>query len=141
MPQSEKQKVLAANATFYDAFCAGDMDVMRAVWSDRETICVFHPNTRGIEGRTAVMRSWEAILGDGGPQDIRAVDPIAIITGKSAMVICEEKIGTARMIATNLFANEDGVWMMIHHQATRLPESADSGSHDQTNGSRREKGR
>jgi ketosteroid isomerase-like protein len=144
MTNSTEQRVLAANAAFYAAFRTGDMEAMEALWSDRDTICVLHPNARGIEGRADVMRSWEAILEEGGPPEIAAVDPLVIVTGNAAMVICEEKMGAARMIATNLFANESGVWRMVHHQATRLPVSGGNGSDtgaSKGRRGRREKGR
>jgi hypothetical protein len=40
----------------------------------------------------------------------------------SAMVICEEHLDTARMIATNVFVRESDDWRMVHHQATRLAD-------------------
>lgn len=134
MVESDKRQVLAANAAFYAAFRAGDFRAMGSVWSRRRAVRVFHPNARGIEGRDAVMRSWEAILLDGGPCDILPIDPLVIISGKSAMVVCEEHLGDTRMIATNLFAQEPGGWRMVHHQATRLPVTA-------SNGARAQKGR
>lgn len=123
MTHSAKEKVLAANAAFYSAFRDGNLAAMDAVWSTRDGVCVFHPNVKGIEGRTAVMRSWTVVLADGGTPDIYPVDALVILCGKTAMVICEEATATSRMIATNVFADERSGWRMVHHQATRLPVS------------------
>lgn len=139
MPDSEKRRVLVANAAFYAAFRAGDLRAMESIWSRRRAVCVFHPNARGIEGREAVMRSWEAILVDGGPCEIVPVKPLVIMSRNSAMVICEERVGDTRMIATNLFAREPGGWFMVHHQATRLPATA--GKAARTQGSKGRRGR
>lgn len=137
MPDVDKRRVLAANAAFYAAFRAGDIRAMDTIWSRRRAVRVFHPNARGIEGRDAVMRSWEAILLDGGPCGIVPVEPLVILAGKSAMVVCEEHLGGGRLIATNLFAFEPGGWRMVHHQATRLPVTAGNGARTQGGKDRR----
>ncbi len=140
MTQSAKNQVRAANAAFYAAFREGSMEAMEALWSRREAISVFHPNVRGIEGRNAVMRSWNTILAEATPPDIAPVEISLILSGKTAMTICEEWLGTARMIATNIFADEDGVWRMVHHQATRLPATPDAGRETDTGKGRGETG-
>lgn len=123
MAQSEKELVLAANAAFYAAFSRNDLAAMDALWSATRDVAVFHPNWQGIKGRDAVMRSWAAIMDDSGPTEIRPIDACVIISGKTAMVVCEEDLVAVRMIATNVFINEGGTWRMVHHQATRLPEA------------------
>jgi len=127
MTQSARNEVRSANAAFYAAFRNADIETMEELWSRRDEISVFHPNAKGIEGRNAVMRSWRAILVEGSPPDIAQVELAVILSGKTAMVICEEILGTVRMIATNIFANEGGVWRLVHHQATRLPATPDTG--------------
>lgn len=127
MTQSAKNQARAANNAFYAAFDGGDLKAMEAVWSLRDDISVFHPNAKGISGRKAVMLSWRAILLEGTPPDIAPVELALILSGKTAMVICEEDLGNARMIATNIYADEDGSWRLVHHQATPLPAVPDSG--------------
>ena len=124
MAVSEKARVRAANEAFYAAFRDGDMAAMDAVWSRRPDVRVFHPNRRGVEGREKVMRSWRGIMRDRPPPEIHASGPVVILCRNSATVICFEELGYARMIATNVFLKEDGVWRMVHHQATRLPVTA-----------------
>jgi len=121
MTDKDRQNVLAANAAFYAAFRVSDMKAMQALWSKRQTISVFHPNMRGITGHDAVMRSWTEILMDGAPPDVLASEPHVILSGNCAMVICDEELGYARMIATNIFKREGAHWRMVHHQAARLP--------------------
>jgi hypothetical protein len=107
-----------ANEAFYLAFESRDFAAMDHLWSQaHEVICV-HPGWRALIGRTAVMKSWRSILGN--PQqgsvsfygaDCRALGPDV------AAVVCYELAGTATMIATNLFVEEDGRVRMIFHQA------------------------
>lgn len=122
MARSEKEQVLAANAAFYAAFSTGNLAAMDALWSTSRDVAVFHPNWQGIKGRDAVMRSWATILNGSEITDIRPVGARVILSGKMAMVICEEDLVAVRMIATNIFIDEGGTWRMVHHQATRLPE-------------------
>lgn len=122
MARSEKEQVLAANAAFYAAFSTSNLAAMDALWSTSRDVAVFHPNWQGIKGRDAVMRSWATILNGNEVTDIRPVGARVILSGKMAMVICEEDLVAVRMIATNIFMDEGGTWRMVHHQATRLPE-------------------
>lgn len=127
MTKSARNQARAANSAFYAAFDDGDMKAMEAVWSSREDISVFHPNARGIRGRDSVMLSWRHVLVDAAPPDITPVELALILSGKTAMVICEEDLGSARMIATNIYANENGSWRLVHHQASPLPVVPDTG--------------
>ena len=125
--KSEKAEVLAANGRFYAAFRGADFEAMDALWSRRRDVSVFHPSWPGISGRRDVMESWFRIMIEGTPPDIRPLDPLVILTGATALVICDEAVGDSRMIATNVFVKEDGAWHMTHHQATQLPEPASQG--------------
>jgi SnoaL-like domain len=33
------------------------------------------------------------------------------------VITCEEELGSGTLVATNIFAKEDGVWRIVHHQA------------------------
>ncbi len=118
---SEKQAVLAANEAFYAAFRAADFEAMDRLWSRRRNVSVFHPNWPGINTRDAVMESWHRILIAGNPPHVSAIDPTVIVTAKTGLVICNEDLGGANLIATNVFVLEDGQWRMTNHQASRLP--------------------
>lgn len=117
----DQQKVLAANDAFYAAFRAADIDAMESLWSKRRKVSVYHPNWPGIDTRDAVMESWYRILVVGDPPEVSVTDPTVIMSEKTAMVICQEDLGGAQLIATNVFILEDGEWRMTNHQASRLP--------------------
>ncbi|MDA7947950.1 MAG: nuclear transport factor 2 family protein [Hyphomicrobiaceae bacterium] len=129
---SEKQRVLAANEAFYSAFRNADFEAMEALWSRNRKVSVYHPNWPGIADRDAVMESWYRILISGDPPQVRAHAPTVVMTGRTALVICQEDLESTRLIATNVFVLEDGEWRMTNHQASRLPAQP-----EQTNRTRR----
>lgn len=125
---SEKQRVLDANEAFYSAFRNADFEAMEALWARKRKVSVYHPNWPGIADRDAVMESWYRILVSGDPPQIRAHAPTVILTGRTALVICQEDLDSARLIATNVFVLEDGEWRMTNHQASRLPTQSGQSS-------------
>jgi len=121
LAEDEKQ-VIAANEAFYSAFRSNDMAAMEAVWSQTEQIAVIHPGWPELNGRAQVLESWRKILtGTGAPPNIHSVNARAYVYPGSAFVICYENLGGAYMIATNIFARENGEWRMVHHQAGPTP--------------------
>ena len=47
-------------------------------------------------------------------------DAFALLEGPLGAVICHEILPDGVTVATNLFAEEAGVWRMVHHQAGPL---------------------
>jgi hypothetical protein len=66
------------------------------------------------------MRSWRDILANPEAPRIMCHEEDAALYGEAAVVTCEEEIGTGTLVATNVFAKENGAWRMIHHQAGPL---------------------
>ncbi len=117
---TDAEAVLAANLEFYRAFGRGDYAGMDAVWARRAAVLCLHPGWSAIEDREAVMESWRRVLGD---PDFRIIchDGRAHIYGDLAIVLCEEELaGSGVLAATNVFIREDGIWRMIHHQASAI---------------------
>ena len=115
--------VLDANQAFYRALRQGNLDAMDALWARARPVSCTHPSGPAIFGRAAVMESWRLILGH-LPPDIHASDAQAIVTGRSAMVLCTERIGPVALMASNAWVREDGAWRMINHQAAPMPRAA-----------------
>ena len=113
----DEEAVLAANREFYRAFAARDLAAMDALWAEESPVACVHPGWDALVGRDPVMESWAAILGGAGALQIRCESPRAFLLGPSAFVICHEVLGPGRLIATNIFAREQGRWRMVHHQA------------------------
>ena len=109
--------VLAANDAFYRAFATRDLAAMEALWAKARPVACIHPGWGPLVTREAVMESWQAILTGRNAPRIACRAAQAYMLGDTAFVTCFEAVGEAFLIATNIFAREDGQWRMVHHQA------------------------
>jgi SnoaL-like domain len=114
---SPERAVLEANLSFYEAFAAQDLTAMDRVWSRRHPVACIHPGWQVLRGRERVIASWRAILEVETPS-VRCEDARAHILDEAAFVTCVELVGASRLVATNIFVFEEGVWRMVHHQAS-----------------------
>ena len=119
--------LVAANEALYDAFDTGDMDAMAEVWAAELPVACIHPGGGAITGREEVLQSWREILSASGRPAIQCLEPQPMVFNDSGLVICTEALAGGRLMASNLFALENGVWRMVHHQAgpmnTPMPRS------------------
>jgi ketosteroid isomerase-like protein len=110
-------RILEANEAFYSAFNRKDAEAMEAVWSSRDDVSCLHPGWNVLRGRDAVLDSWRSILSN--PQQPRIVVGGAEVTllGDVAFVVCREMVAGSPLVATNIYALEDGAWKLVHHQS------------------------
>lgn len=108
---------LAANREFYRAFNQRDVAAMEALWARALPVICAHPGMAPIYGREPVLASLRAVLANPNAPTIRPEQEHVLITGSAALVVCEEHVNTAVLIATNVFAREDGNWRLVHHHA------------------------
>jgi len=120
--------VLVANSEFYRAFAERDVDGMAEIWARRGPVSCIHPGWPPIIGREEVMASWRQILGGRGAPAIECLSPEALSCGDAIFVLCFERVDDAMLAATNIFARENGVWKLVHHQAG--PTDVESGDTD-----------
>jgi ketosteroid isomerase-like protein len=126
---SDEPTVRFANEAFYTAFLSRDLAAMDEVWSRRSTVTCVHPGWAPLIGRDRVMGSWQAILGNPQSPRIHCRDARVVLLGDIAYVVCYEELDKATfLVATNVFAREDGTWKLVHHQAGAVPppEEAES---------------
>lgn len=121
MTTTEANAVLAANAAFYQAMRDGDYEAMERLWTRRRPVSCTHPGRPMIQGRAAVMSSWRRILLRARPVRIEPCEPVAVVCGRSALVLCREDVGAGQMMASNTFVQEAGGWRMLSHQAAKIP--------------------
>ncbi len=122
---SDEQDILEANAAFYEAFARRDAEAMDLLWAKTLPVACVHPGWTALRGRARVMASWRGILSNTNAPNIRFTEARAHVLGETAFVVCYEAIPGARLVATNFFAREDGVWRMVHHQASPLARADD----------------
>ena len=112
-----RDSLLAANQSFYDAFDRRDLAAFEGLWAHERPVSCIHPGWDVIIGRAEVMESWRNILTNPAAPHIQCRDPFALLEGPQGAVICHEVLPDGVTVATNLFAEEGGVWRMVHHQA------------------------
>jgi predicted nuclease with RNAse H fold len=117
---TEKDKVLSANLEFYRAFTLRDAAAMAALWARALPVSCVHPGWMALRDRDAVLRSWRDILANPEAPRVMCHDEDAVVYGAVAIVTCEEALEASTLVATNVFALEDGVWRLVHHQAGPL---------------------
>ena len=115
------EAVLAANESFYKAFREADLAAMDGLWARSHPVACIHPGAQALSGREAVMESWTQILQSGNSPAIECQQPQAHLVGEVAFVTCYEALSGGFLVATNIFALEDGDWAIVHHQAGPTP--------------------
>ncbi len=100
---------------------------MDAVWSRKHSVVCVHPGWGAVYGRDEVMGSWHAILSNPDSPAIRCDQEAIHGLGDTYFVTCVEHIGNDRLMATNLFALEDGHWRLVHHHAGPIAAAFDLG--------------
>jgi hypothetical protein len=124
---ADRAAILAANTSYYRAFAAGDVAGMRRIWADDGVSCV-HPGWPALIGRAAILESYDAILDGANRVRIVARDANAILSGPGndeGRVLCVELVEGSALAATNCFRRIDGVWRMVHHQASPIAARAE----------------
>lgn len=114
---SDEEEVLEANARFYRAFNDKDAEAMDALWARTLPVACIHPGWSALRDRARVLASWRGILSNPGSPRISFSEPSVHLLGEVAFVICYENVQGGRLLATNIFAREDGAFRMVHHQA------------------------
>ena len=117
---TEKDRVLSANLEFYRAFTTQDLVAMEGLWARGLPVSCVHPGWAPLRDRQAVMQSWRDILANPDAPRLMCHEEEAALYGELAVVTCEEDLGNGTLIATNIFAKEDGAWRLVHHHAGPL---------------------
>jgi ketosteroid isomerase-like protein len=123
----------AANAAFYAAFEAGDLDAMADVWEQSDRARVTHPGWPTLHGWEKVAGSWQAIFSNTRYIQFVLTDERLLVTADLAVVTLDENIlqatgadgaaatpdlAAARVAATNVFVPRQGRWRMVHHHGS-----------------------
>ncbi|WP_307797033.1 nuclear transport factor 2 family protein [Actinomadura barringtoniae] len=129
-----------ANAEYYAAFEAGDLDRMSAIWAEgkyAERVTCVHPGWPRLRGREEVLRSWALIMANTSYIQFVLTGVEADINGDHAVVTCSENILTAdedteagflaggEVVATNVFVHTEGEWRLLLHHGSPILNTAE----------------
>lgn len=117
----------AAEAAFYAAFEARDIDAMMAVWDNGDSIVCIHPLAAPLNGRGPVTAGWQSIFEAAGQFQIQievaheiheATQVIHVV--REHLVIGHESEPRPPILATNVFRKENDGWHLVLHHASPL---------------------
>jgi ketosteroid isomerase-like protein len=137
MPDDDQDvdAVRAANAAFYSAFEAGDLDAMADVWEHSDRIAVTHPGWPTLRGWPSVAGSWDAIFRNTPYIQFVLTGDDLVVAGDVAWVTLDENIlqatgspdggaadtqefSGARVAAVNVFVRVGEGWRMVLHHGS-----------------------
>lgn len=126
--ETDADAVRAANAAFYAAFEARDLDGMSEVWEHSDRVTCVHPGWRVLRGWGAVAGSWFALFG--GPQQLQFIltDEQVTVIGDTALVTVDENLLDGEEVggtvtALNVFARgADGAWRIVAHHGSPVAQ-------------------
>jgi ketosteroid isomerase-like protein len=129
--QSE-ETIKSANLEFYRAIESGVIERMEDVWWHTENARCVHPGWNLLVGWTRIRAAWEQIFASEEKMRISPTDVYIYYSGDLAWVTCTENItvfqetsfDTVQAVATNLFIQREGKWLMLHHHASPIPTMA-----------------
>jgi ketosteroid isomerase-like protein len=128
----EQDEVLAANATFYEAFEARDLDAMSDVWEHSDRVVCTHPGWRTLRGWGEVGASWFALFRNPSTPQFILTQAVAELQGDLAWVTLDENLigsGAGQTVAaTNVFVRgDDGTWRMVLHHGSPVADQPGPG--------------
>src|SRR5262245_12282246 len=106
----ENDAILFANAGFYRAFAALDIEAMEDVGATYVPVPCIQPGWAPLTDRAAVMQSWRNILGNANAPRVICRSPRLLRYGDLAAVVCFEMIEGQFLVATNLFVRRGSAW-------------------------------
>jgi ketosteroid isomerase-like protein len=116
---TEETALLAANAAYYEAFSARDIESMAALWAPDGVSCI-HPGWPPLIGRLAVLSSYGDIFRNPRQEAIQRRNETVLLERGEGRVYCIESVGGAALVATNWFRRTEEGWLLVHHQASPL---------------------
>ena len=126
-----------AEAAFYEALEAGDLEAMLEVWADDEEIVCIHPGGPRLAGYDQVRESFAQIFASGQRLKVHVSNQVELsgmmLTIHSVhenILVQGESRPRAPVAATNVYLRTGNGWRMILHHGSPAPQaprtSADS---------------
>lgn len=117
----------AAEAAFYAAFEARDLDAMMRTWSSGESVVCIHPLAAPLNGRAPIAAGWKSIFEAAGQFRIQVElahesrEPgLVIRVVREYLSIGQEAEPRPPILATNVYRQSDDGWHLILHHASPL---------------------
>ena len=129
---SVEREILDTNENFYQAFNRGDLNLMKSVWAQNDSVACIHPGWEVLRGFDVIIESWEKIFLGSENLEIKLSDIKVTGDGGMVWVSCQENlfamsmsgVQVSKVHATNLFEKVGDQWKMVLHHASSVPQLA-----------------
>lgn len=119
----------AAEAAFYAAFEAADLETMMQIWAQSEEIACIHPMGPCLHGRDLIEQSWKAVFNEGSRMSFNITMIQQNIGRDIAVHVLYENISlrdnahlaATPVVCTNIYKLIEGSWQIILHHASLTP--------------------
>ncbi len=130
----DKADVLGANKAFDTAVSKRNIDDLDPLRAHDGSVSIIHPAGKApFNGWEAVRQSWvDGAFTRFSELSVSMSDPNVRVNGNTAVVVGIEIVGGKRAdggtaaefaaLTTNIYEKRDGRWLMVHHQASRVPQ-------------------
>ena len=127
---SVEREVLDTNENFYQAFNRGDLNLMKSVWAQNDSVACIHPGWEVLQGFDVIIQSWEKIFVGSENLEIKLSEIKVSGDGGMIWVSCQENlfamsmsgVQVSKVHATNLFEKVRDQWKMVLHHASSVPQ-------------------
>jgi len=127
---SVEREVLDTNENFYQAFNRGDLNLMKSVWAQNDSVACIHPGWEVLRGFDVIIQSWEKIFVGSENLEIKLSEIKVSGDGGMIWVSCQENlfamsmsgVQVSKVHATNLFEKVRDQWKMVLHHASSVPQ-------------------
>lgn len=124
-----------AEAAFYEALEASDLEAMMGVWADDEEIVCVHPGGPRLSGYDQVREGWAQLFGPGQRFKVQLSSQVVLSSMMLAVHSVHENIlvqGEQRprvpIAATNVYLRTGNGWRMVLHHGSPAPQPARAGA-------------
>lgn len=132
---ADEVAVRQANAAFYTAFEAQDIDAMSDVWEHGDDIVCTHPGWGSLHGWGSVAGSWVGLFEAAVPLQFIVTNERVRVDGDLAWVTVEENlidqagdgISGNTVAAVNLFRRDGDTWRMVLHHGSPVVDASPIG--------------
>jgi ketosteroid isomerase-like protein len=131
-----------AEAQFYEALQAADLDALMGIWADEDEVACVLPGGPRVVGLAAIRQVCEDLFSANGPLHVVPQQVRRLALGGCAVHHVTERLQidtprgaqAAYILATNVYVHTAQGWRMVaHHASPGLPEEppqfAPTGSH------------
>ena len=117
-----------AEAAFYEALQAGDLEAMMEVWAEDEDLVCVHPGGPRLTGFAQVRASWAQMLGSGQRLQVKIADPVYMqgmmlsVHSLYEMIAAPGQTRAQPVAAINVYQRTASGWRIVAHHASAVPQ-------------------